>query len=74
MYPCNRMEGMDWDWGAKKGNPFPYNTYGVGVSHVEIDCLTGEHCLLRTDLVLEIGKSINPALDIGQVINTYLKP
>ncbi|XP_030848262.1 xanthine dehydrogenase/oxidase isoform X2 [Strongylocentrotus purpuratus] len=69
----HKMEGIDWDWGTQKGKPFTYNTYGVGVSHVEIDCLTGEHRLLRTDLVLEIGKSINPALDIGQIEGGFIQ-
>ncbi|XP_041455770.1 xanthine dehydrogenase/oxidase-like [Lytechinus variegatus] len=69
----HRLEGMDWDWQTKKGNPYAYDTYGVGVSQVEIDCLTGEHSLLRTDLVLEIGKSINPALNIGQIEGGFIQ-
>ena len=32
-----------------------------------MDCLTGEHVILRTDIVLDVGRSLNPAVDIGQV-------
>lgn len=38
------------------GNPFNYFTYGVAVSEVEIDCLTGDHLVLKTDIVMDLGK------------------
>lgn len=37
------------------GNAFNYFTYGVAVSEVEIDCLTGDHQVLRTDIVMDLG-------------------
>lgn len=46
---------------------FNYYCYGVSASEVEIDCLTGDHVVLRTDIVMDVGNSLNPAIDIGQV-------
>lgn len=52
-----------------------YYAYGTAVSEVEIDVLTGHHILLRTDIVIDVGNSINPAIDIGQVtgIHTFIR-
>ena len=44
-----------------------YFTQGVATSEVEIDCLTGDSHVIRTDIVMDVGKSINPAIDIGQI-------
>lgn len=46
---------------------FNYFTYGAACSEVEIDCLTGDHQVIRTDIVMDLGSSLNPAIDIGQV-------
>lgn len=53
---------------TNSGNPFSYFTYGAACSVVEIDCLTGDHTVLKTDIVMDVGESLNPAIDIGQVI------
>ena len=46
---------------------FIYFTTGVGMSEVEIDCLTGDFHILRTDILMDFGKSLNPFIDIGQI-------
>lgn len=47
--------------------PFNYFVFGAAVSEVELDCLTGDWQILRTDIVMDVGNPINPAIDIGQV-------
>ena len=47
--------------------PFNYFCYGASLSEVELDTLTGDFHLLRTDLCMDVGQSLNPAIDIGQV-------
>ncbi|XP_013367307.1 PREDICTED: aldehyde oxidase 2 isoform X1 [Chinchilla lanigera] len=62
---------MDWEKG--EGEPFPYYVFGAACSEVEIDCLTGAHRKLRTDIVMDAGCSLNPALDVGQVEGAFLQ-
>ena len=47
--------------------PFNYFCYGAALAEVELDTLTGDFHLLRTDLCMDVGQSLNPAIDIGQV-------
>lgn len=47
--------------------PFNYFVFGAAVSEVELDVLTGDWQLLRSDIVMDVGNPINPAIDIGQV-------
>ena len=47
--------------------PFNYFVFGAAVSEVELDTLTGDWQLLRSDVVMDVGNPINPAIDIGQV-------
>ena len=47
--------------------PFNYFTFGASCSEVELDTLTGDFHLLRSDLCMDVGQSLNPAIDIGQV-------
>lgn len=110
-----RTPDLGYDFETNSGRPFNYFSYGVAVSEVEIDCLTGSHkvmpvwkvyllcsntsftdnriidlhnrlyirdpyfkvnCLscqnLHTSIVMDVGKSLNPALDIGQVFHLNL--
>jgi len=55
------------------GEPFHYFAYGVAVSEVEVDCLTGDHTVLRADIIHDCGASINPAIDIGQIEGAFVQ-
>lgn len=55
------------------GRPFFYFAYGAAVSEVAIDTLTGEHKLLRVDILHDVGRSLNPAIDLGQVEGGFLQ-
>ncbi|MEM6688021.1 MAG: xanthine dehydrogenase molybdopterin binding subunit [Planctomycetota bacterium] len=63
--------GFDRDTG--KGAPFFYYTTGASVAEVTIDRLTGEMAIDRLDLLMDIGKMINPGIDRGQVIGGYVQ-
>ena len=56
-----------------KGRAFNYFTQGVALSVVEIDVLTGDHKTLSTDLLVDVGSSINPAIDIGQIEGAFVQ-
>ena len=64
---------LDYDWEKDEGAMFNYITFGVGCSLVEVDCLTGEHRVLRTDIVMDVGRSLNPAIDIGQIEGAWVQ-
>jgi xanthine dehydrogenase large subunit len=64
---------IHWTAETGKGNPFYYFAYGAAVSEVSIDTLTGEYHVDRTDLLHDVGKSLNPAIDIGQVEGAFIQ-
>uniref|UniRef100_A0A8C2DY70 Xanthine dehydrogenase n=1 Tax=Cyprinus carpio TaxID=7962 RepID=A0A8C2DY70_CYPCA len=64
---------LGYDFNTNSGRAFNYFSYGVAVSEVEIDCLTGSHKNLHTSIVMDVGKSLNPALDIGQVEGGFMQ-
>ncbi len=65
--------GLSWDRQALQGRPFYYYAYGAAVSEVLVDTLTGEWRLLRADLLHDAGRSLNPAIDIGQVEGAFIQ-
>ena len=56
-----------------QGKPFFYFAYGAAVSEVVVDTLTGEYRLLRADVLHDVGTSLNPAIDIGQVEGAFIQ-
>jgi xanthine dehydrogenase large subunit len=62
-----------YDRDEAKGHPFYYFTYGASVSEVKVDTLTGEYRVLRTDILHDCGKSLNPALDKGQIEGAFVQ-
>jgi xanthine dehydrogenase large subunit len=64
---------IHWDGQRFTGRPFFYFSYGAAVSEVAIDSLTGEMRLLRADLLQDVGRSLNPAIDLGQVEGGFVQ-
>lgn len=58
---------------TNEGNAFYYFVFGAAVAEVEIDCLTGDHLVHRVDIVMDLGTSINPAVDIGQIEGAFMQ-
>jgi xanthine dehydrogenase/oxidase len=65
------MSGFNWTTG--EGQPFAYFSHGVAVSEVEVDVLTGDHTLRRTDILMDVGASLNPAIDVGQIEGAFMQ-
>ena len=64
---------LEWDMAAVRGKPFSYFSYGAAVAEVVIDTLTGEHRVLRAHLVQDCGRSLNPAIDRGQIEGAFIQ-
>ena len=62
-----------FDASKQKGRPFYYYSYGACVSEVLVDCLTGEYKLLAVDILHDVGASLNPAIDMGQIVGGYIQ-
>ena len=65
--------GLHWDPKTMTGHPFSYYAYGAAVSEVVVDSLTGEWKLVRADALYDAGRSLNPAIDIGQVEGAFIQ-
>ena len=68
-----KTPGIHFDRDAGKGNPFYYYAYGMAVSEVSVDVLTGEYKLLRTDILHDVGDSLNEDIDIGQIEGGFIQ-
>ena len=64
---------LSWDRIAGKGRPFFYFGHGAAITEVVIDTLTGENRILRADILHDVGASLNPAIDKGQVKGAYVQ-
>lgn len=68
-----RTPKIHFDPISKLGRPFYYFAYGAAATEVAIDTLTGETRVLRTDILHDAGRSINPALDVGQIEGGFVQ-
>ncbi len=68
-----RTPKIHYDRATFSGRPFFYFAYGAAVSEVIVDTLTGEHRILRVDIVHDCGDSLNPAVDLGQVEGGFVQ-
>ncbi len=64
---------LQWDWQVGKGKPFHYFAFGAAVSEVEIDGFTGMSHIRRADILHDVGDSLNPAIDRGQIEGGYVQ-
>jgi len=73
------ISGFNWTLdptspcGVIGGVPYHYFSYGAAYSEVEIDTLTGDYSILKTEIVMDVGKSLNPAIDIGQIEGAFIQ-
>ncbi|MBU1282305.1 MAG: xanthine dehydrogenase molybdopterin binding subunit [Gammaproteobacteria bacterium] len=68
-----RTPKIFYDRDKAAGRPFYYFAYGAACSEVIVDTLTGEYRMLRTDILHDVGASLNPAIDIGQVEGAFVQ-
>lgn len=72
-YAFFKTEGLGFDKKTLTGKAFNYFTNGAALSLVEIDEFTGELKVLRTDILMDLGRSINPGIDVGQVSGAFVQ-
>ncbi|MFZ5494781.1 MAG: xanthine dehydrogenase molybdopterin binding subunit [Verrucomicrobiota bacterium] len=68
-----RTPGIHWDWQTATGRPFHYFACGVAVAEVEVDGYTGMHRVRRVDIVHDVGDSLNPGVDRGQIEGGFVQ-
>jgi xanthine dehydrogenase/oxidase len=64
---------IGYDWNTGKGKMFFYFTQGVAAAEVELDLLTGTWTCIRADIKMDVGQSINPAIDYGQIQGAFIQ-
>lgn len=64
---------IHWDRAAGRGRPFYYFSYGAAVAEVAVDSLTGEYRVERVDILHDVGASLNPAIDRGQIEGGFVQ-
>jgi xanthine dehydrogenase large subunit len=64
---------IHYDRAAHRGRPFLYFAYGAALSEVVIDTLTGEHRVVAVDILHDVGRSLNPAIDLGQIEGGFIQ-
>ncbi|MFL6862727.1 MAG: xanthine dehydrogenase molybdopterin binding subunit [Allosphingosinicella sp.] len=64
---------IHYDRAAHRGRPFLYFAYGAALSEVAIDTLTGEHRVIAVDILHDVGRSLNPAVDLGQIEGGFIQ-
>ena len=64
---------IHWDRTTGQGRPFYYFAYGAAVAEVSVDTLTGEYVIDRADVLHDVGRSLNPVLDRGQVEGAFVR-
>jgi xanthine dehydrogenase large subunit len=68
-----RTEGLHWDSERMQGEPFKYFAYGASVSEVEVEGFTGAYRTRRVDIVHDVGDSLSPLIDLGQIEGGFVQ-
>ncbi|MGW0548846.1 xanthine dehydrogenase molybdopterin binding subunit [Streptomyces altiplanensis] len=68
-----RTEGLHWDAKTFRGSPFKYFAHGAAAAEVEVDGFTGAYRIRRVDIVHDVGDSLSPMIDIGQVEGGFVQ-
>jgi xanthine dehydrogenase large subunit len=68
-----RTPKVNWDFATSTGRPFYYFSYGAAAAEVAVDTLTGESRVLRVELIQDCGRSLNPAIDLGQIEGAFVQ-
>lgn len=68
-----RTEGLHWDQKAMHGEPFKYFSYGAAATEVEVDGFTGAYRVRRVDIVHDVGDSLSPVIDVGQIEGGFVQ-
>ncbi|MEJ2048521.1 MAG: xanthine dehydrogenase molybdopterin binding subunit [Calditrichota bacterium] len=68
-----RTPDIDFDRQKGNGRPFHYYAFGMAVTEVLLDILTGHYKIMRTDILHDVGESLNPAIDMGQLTGGFIQ-